>query len=943
MWFAVLGPLLVEHGATRVEVPAGKQRTLLAALLLSPNRVVSYDALAEAIWRLDPPPSSRVTTRNYIKRLRDALGPALGPRIVTRDPGYSIELADDELDLLAFDRETGLAQEAAKSGDWRAAAAACDAALALWRGEPFCDIPSETLRDSHLPHLTELRLRTLEARFEAGLRLGEEGELVARLRRLADEHPVRERFYAQLMLALFRTGRQGEALAVYQAARRTLVVELGIEPGGDLRRLHERILAGDASLDAPSQSEYGDRTDPAAAAGEGAPVPRQLPVAVGHFAGRTDELKALSGLLDQGGRPGGSVVISAIGGTAGIGKTALAVHWAHAQADHFPDGQLYVDLRGFDPTGSPLSVGGAVRRFLDALRVPAARIPADLDGQIDLYRTLLADRRMLVLLDNARDPEQVRPLLPGAAGCLVLVTSRNRLAGLVARDGAVPLTLDLLPSEEARVLLANRLGAERIAGWPDAVDALIGLCARLPLALNIAAARMALRPGHPLSVLVDELRDDGRRLTALDAGDAAADVRAVFQWSYRTLEPAAARLFRLLGLHPGPEISVAAAAGLAGTGRAEALRLLDALTAAHLLAEHVPGRYSFHDLLRVYAAERADDEDGDAERSAAVCRMLDHYLHSAHAARALLYPGWRAIELTEPADGVTPERFSTRDQVLAWYDTECAVLRSVVARAAEAGFDTHTWQLSWALTSFLQLGAYSEDWIAISQTALAAARRSGDQAGQAYAHRWLGDALMACGSSADAHTHFQHALDLHRELGDRSREGNTHFAIARAFEQEERLEDALAHARQAFELYREADYAVGQAQALNAIGWYQSLLGRYDEALISCGRALELSRETGDPYAEAATLDSIGCAHTKLGDYAQAVAYFERALDLQQSAGGYFYLRTLTLTHLGEAHQAADDVPAAREAWRQALVILDELEHPDADGLRARLADLPGD
>ncbi|HEY3870030.1 MAG TPA: BTAD domain-containing putative transcriptional regulator [Actinocrinis sp.] len=942
----MLGPLLIEHEDVGITLPAGKQRALLAALLAQPNRVVSYDALADILWPADPPPSVRVTTRNYVRRLRDGLGPAVGARIVTRHPGYLIEIGEDEYDLLAFGRLCDRGQSAVRNEQWRAGFEVFDEALALWRGEPFCDVSSEALRDSQLSHLTELRLKALESRFEAGLRLGEDDDLIATLRRLTGEHPVRERFHAQLMLALYRTGRQGEALAAYQSARRALVDELGIEPGAELQRLHERILAGDTELaaaPAPSSKKPDALSDPKdAAAGAGPVVPRQLPASVRHFAGRADELKALSELAGPAARPAGSVVIATICGSAGIGKTALAVHWAHEHADRFPDGQLYVDLRGFDPTGAPLTVAAAVRRFLDALKVAPARIPADLDGQIDLYRTLLADRRMLVVLDNARDSEQARPLLPGAVGCLVLATSRDQLAGLVAVEGAVPLGLGLLPLDEARVLLANRLGLDRVAAWPEAVDELIELCARLPLALGIAAARAALRPAYPLSLLVEDLRDAGGRLSALDTGDVAASVRAVFWWSYRTLRPAAARMFRLLGLHPGPEISAAAAASLAGISGGEARRLLDELTAAHLLAEQVPGRYSFHDLLRAYAAEQADEQDAEDERRAALHRGFDHYLHSAHAARRLLYPGWRTIELAEYRGGVTPEGFADRDDALAWYDAECAVLRSVVAQAADTGFDTHTWQLSWALTSYLQLGAYSEDWVAISETALAATRRGGDLAGQAYAHRWLGDALMTRGSYDEAHSHLDQALAIYHGLGDSSREGNTHFAIARAFEQEDRVAEALEHAQRACDLYRAADYPAGQAQVLNAAGWYQILLGRYKEALDSCGQALALSRDTGDLYAEAATLDSIGFAHDRLGDYAGAVAHYRRALDLQQSAGGYFYLQTLTLTHLGDAHLAAGDPGAAREAWRQALSILDDLQHPDADKVRGKLSGLAG-
>jgi hypothetical protein len=387
-------------------------------------------------------------------------------------------------------------------------------------------------------------------------------------------------------------------------------------------------------------------------------VPRQLPVAARHFAGRAGALTVLAGLAAEAGGADGAgraMVISVIEGTAGIGKTALAVHFAHQVAGDFPDGQLYVNLRGFDPAGPPMTPGEAVHIFLDALGVRAGQLPASLDAQVGLYRSLLAGRRMLVLLDNARDAGQVRPLLPASPGCLVLVTSRSQLTGLAAAEGAMPLALDLLTGEEAKELLAARLGGDRLAADPAAAQELTGLCARLPLALAIAAARAATQPALPLADLAAELRDAGGRLDALDAGDAAASVRAVFSWSYQQLDAAAARMFRLLGLHPGPAIGTPAAASLAGLPPRPARTVLTELTRAHLLAEPAPGRFAFHDLLRAYAAERAQADEGGTERHAAVHRMLDHYLHTACPAALLIHPTSQTMILAHISLGVMLE------------------------------------------------------------------------------------------------------------------------------------------------------------------------------------------------------------------------------------------------------------------------------------------------
>jgi NB-ARC domain len=447
-----------------------------------------------------------------------------------------------------------------------------------------------------------------------------------------------------------------------------------------------------SNLHALPGQHAADRAD-----GSGVVAPRQLPPAVRHFAGRKAELAALAGQLLEA---ADTVVISAVGGTAGVGKTALAVYFAHQVADHFPDGQLYVNLRGFDPTGLPVAPAEAIRGFLDAFGVPAERLPVAVEAQAALYRSVLAGRRVLVVLDNARDAEHVRPLLPGSPGCMVLVTSRNQLTSLIAADGARPVDLDLLTIAEARQLLACRLGADRVAAEAPAVEEIITCCARLPLVLSIVAARAATHPQFPLASLADELRGARGSLHAFPAGDAAADPRAVFSWSYQQLSPQAARLFRLLGLHPGPDISTHAAASLAASPTGQARAWLCELTRAHLVTERSPGRFAFHDLLRAYAVEQACAHDTEDEQKAAISRVLDHYLYTAGTASFLLHRRTRALTLPPPPPEVLPEEPPDFAAGWAWLDTEYPVLLAAIEQAAAIGRDARVWQLAWTLMDF---------------------------------------------------------------------------------------------------------------------------------------------------------------------------------------------------------------------------------------------------
>jgi DNA-binding SARP family transcriptional activator len=919
--FGLLGPLLVRDGAADLAVSAPRQRVLLAALLLKAGRVVGVDELAEALWADRPPRNAAGAIHTAVLRLRSTLGPAGAELVLTRPPGYLIDVGDEALDLLRFEVLAGSGQAAAAAGQWEQAAGALREALGLWRGEPLADVSSPLLRAREVPPLTERHLSVLASRIDADLNLGRHEEVAGELRQLAAAHPLRERFHAQLMLALYRAGRQAEALGAYQEARRLLAEELGVDPGPELRRLHQQILEADPVL-MPSRSV----------------TPAQLPGGVRHFVGRVPELRALDQLLETPGGPG-TVVISAIDGAAGVGKTALAVRFAHQAAGRFPDGQLYVNLRGFGPSGPPVTAQEAVRGFLDALGVPTVSIPAGLEAQAGLYRSLLAGKRMLIVLDNAADAAHARPLLPGAGGCLVVVTSRRQLTSLVAAEGASLLTLGLLTVGEARDLLARLLGAERIEAEPASADELVRLCARLPLALSVVAARAAARPGFPLAALAGELRGAQSRLDALAAGDAASDVRAAFSWSYQQLTTPAARMFRLLGLHPGPDISVPAAASLAGVPPAQARRTLGELARVHLLTESAPGRFAWHDLLRDYAAEQASARDSAAGRHQAARRALDHYLHTAHSAAVLLNPARGSLDLAPPGPGARPEDIADHGQALAWFRAEHRVLLAAITWAAEAGFNDLAWQLPWTTVPFFDSQVFWGDWAASQRTALAAAQRLGDRRGQARVHRDLGAACTQQGDYAAAHAHLQSALDLFTELGDHADQARVHYGLAWALECQGEYRAALGHAFRSLRTFRAAGYRVGEARALNAVGWCEALLGDYQQALDHLGQALRLYRELGEQLGESTALDSLGLAHHRLGEYHEAVRCYSRAADLRAEVGNRFR-QAETLSCLGDTHQSAGHREAARDAWLRALAILDDLRHPDAGRVRVKLAGL---
>jgi tetratricopeptide (TPR) repeat protein/transcriptional regulator with XRE-family HTH domain len=702
------------------------------------------------------------------------------------------------------------------------------------------------------------------------------------------------------------------------------------------------LLASASSGVSADQDTAREPAGPASGGDEVPAVPRQLPATVADFTGRAAEIETLTRILDDaaGGAPG-TVVISAIGGTAGVGKTALALHWAHQVAGRFGDGHLYVNLRGFDPSGTPTSSAEAVRGFLDALGVPPGKVPLLPEAQTGMYRSLVADRKMLIVLDNARDERQVRPLLPASPASLVLVTSRNQLAGLASAEGARLVILDVLTEAEAVELLTARLGHARATAEPAAIAEIASLCACLPLALAVAAARAAARPGLPLAALAAELRDSSGRLDALDAGDPSASVRAVFSWSYSQLSAEAARLFRLLGLHPGPDISVPAAASLAAISQADGRPALGELTRDCLITEHVPGRYAFHDLLRGYAADQARAYESVAGCDAAVGRVLDHYLHSASHAATLLHPFGEPVTLLPPRPGTAPERPAGHQQALAWFDAEHQVLLAAVTLAAESGFDTHAWQLPCAIGPYLRARGHYQQWAAAQNTAMAAAARLGDIHGQAISERMLARALTNLDDYDQASSHFEHCLRLYRRLGDQPGEARTHHNLGYLAERQHRYADALRHTEMAFRLFEAIGDKAEQAMTLNDIGWFHGLLGDYEQARDVCRRVLSLSAEIGYRRMEGTSWDSLGYAEHHLGNFGEAAACYERALSIFRELGELRY-EADALTSLGDTYLAAGELPLARETWQRAVPILEDLGHPGAEKVRAKLASLDG-
>lgn len=677
-------------------------------------------------------------------------------------------------------------------------------------------------------------------------------------------------------------------------------------------------------------------------------VPKQLPAAPGGFVGRVAELETLTNLVQQASDVR-TVTISVITGMAGVGKTTLAVSWAHSVAEWFADGQLYVNLRGYSSTNIRMTTGEAVRGFLDAFGVAREQLPESLDAQAALYRSLLADKQVLIVLDNAYDAEQVRSLLPGSPGCAVIITSRGQLISLVAAEGAHHFNVRPFADGEARQLLTGRIGPGRVAAEPDSVADIVAFCGGLPLALSIVAARAAVHPEFALGVLAGKLRRSRGRLDAFGSADEPANVRVVFSWSYSQLGSQAARLFRLLGLHPGPDISLPAAASLAALTEDDARNTLGELAQAHMINEHAPDRFALHDLLSTYAAELADQHETEADQEAAKLRVLDHYLHTAHGAVASLYPRWGPVDLPTLEHGVTPEICRGYEQAWAWFDSEWPVLLAVIQQAASAGYINHAWQLSWTLMDYLDRRGYWHDLNAILEFVLDAARSQGDLQGQAHAHEGLGISCRWLGRFRQAEAHLREALDLFTRLDDKIGQADTHSGLVWWFQYGHRNELALEHGELALGLYWAAGHNIGEAHALSDIAWTHALMHNSDESLAAGEEALTLFRALGDRHGEAHTLDTVGYAHQNLGDNSAAMHCYKGAVTLH-AANFDRYHQAVALDHLGDIYSVLDNLSAACTAWQQALDILGHIPlnaektedanpdgYPDPDRIVAKL------
>jgi DNA-binding SARP family transcriptional activator/tetratricopeptide (TPR) repeat protein len=952
MWFGLLGTLQVRIDDREVRVPGVRQRILLAALLLKSGQALPVAQLSELVWDGQPPRRAEVTLRSYVQRLRQALGPQGSARVITTSGGYRVDASADQLDIVQFDDllRTGIA--AAQSGDWERAVGPLDQAQALWRGSPLADIPCQALQLAEVPRLEEQRLQAIQWRMEASLQLGQHEYVTPQLQSLTAEHPLREPFHGQLMVALYRSGRQADALTAYRTARGILVGELGLEPGAELRLLHQRILANDRELLAtahrsPAPAEGQAQPEPEPGPGPRAAaiiIPRQLPAAARSFVGRQAEISALSSLAEQAGAPDGSpgtVLISAISGMAGIGKTALAIHAAHQLAPSFPDGQLYIDLHGYTPGLAPRDPADALAVVLAAYGVPPQQVPEDLDARAALYRSCLAGSRTLVVLDNAATEAQVRPLLPGAGGCLAVITSRRHLKPL---DDARLLSLDVLPLPDAVAMFCQVAGLDRIRAGDPLLQEIAELCGRLPLAVCIAGALLRHRPAWGPEHLAGRLRGAQPGLAVFFDGD--RDLTTVFGLSYQALAGDQQRLFRGLGLIPGLDVDAYAAAALLETDPVRAERWLGDLVDHNLLTESAPGRYQMHDLIRAYAGVLTETDPSGGQQ-AARGRLLDYYQHTATRADSLVARFPRpAPETRAPA---YPPALPDPAAAWRWLRAERLNLLAAVGYTTTAGCHQRAVALTAGMTTLLRTDGPWAQAVSLQTAAVDIARRLDDQPRLAAALLALGDQWLCTGEFASAQRELEEALKICRDSGDRNGQARALIRLAGTQRLTGEHADALGNLDQAVELLPDPGDRQLKANALTQLGEVREATGDRAAALRDLRKALFIYRSLGDRYGQGRTLYLLGTALWSTGDRSGAIRDLREALELFRELGDRQALANV-LTPLGELRGSLGEHPAAARDLHEALELYRALDDPIGLGnvltsrgqLRRWTGDLPG-
>ncbi|AZM46695.1 AfsR family transcriptional regulator [Streptomyces sp. WAC 06738] len=899
--FAVLGPVRAWRGEESLPVGTPQQRAMLAALLLRGGRTATAQELVDGIWGEEPPPRAVSALRTYASRLRRTLG---ADALVSEAGGYAIRAHGTEVDVATAEELARAAETAAAAGDFAKARELYAGALAQFTGEPLGGVPGP-YADWHRDRLEELRLSLLERRIELDLDAARHAEAVSELTALTAGHPLRERFRELLMLALYRSGRQAEALAVYADTRRLLQDELGVDPRPELAELQQRILQADEDLAAP-------KAEPLAGDAPFRVVrPAQLPATVSDFTGRDGVVEELGKELANA--PDTVMAVSSVSGIGGVGKTTLAVHVAHAARESFPDGQLYADLQGSGP--SPAEPAAVLGAFLRALGTPDADIPEPVDERAALYRSVLAGRRILTLLDNARDAAQIRPLLPGTEGCAALITSRTRMTDLA---GAHHVDLDVMAPDEALLLFTRIVGAERVDPERDAAMDVVAACGFLPLAIRIAASRLAARRTWTVSVLARKLSDEHRRLDELRVGDLA--VKATFELGYGQLEPEQARAFRLLGLADGPDISLSAAAAVIDRPIERTEEVLEVLVDASLLESAAPGRYRYHDLVRLFARDCAEREEPAADREAALSRVLDFYLATAARVYELGRPG---DTLTKHLNSVAHQglMFDDREAAQDWLFTEAACVLAVVLQLSAGNTLARTADTLLAAKDLAESGAYSVQFVRAATTALTAAQEAEDIASQGRAHTALSSAHIFTGRFERADQHATHAMLLGQACGDVwvcGEAANDRGLLASFLG---RTEESSGYLEQALAAYRSDGNLDGAASALNNLSRGHTETGAMATAVNLAEQALEIFRKANAPLGMASSMYTLGIALTGVGRYEDAISQLTRALDIFRAHRMRLW-DGLTLFRIAQVHLAADQAPQSATQAEQALARL---------------------